>query len=104
MSTVTEVNPRLKALTDAGVSVWLDRRNVMIKIPGTPEGVPAIEQATYEGININVTLLFSVESYEAVAEAYLRGLERRHAEGLPLDINSVASFFVSRVDTNVDRK
>jgi transaldolase / glucose-6-phosphate isomerase len=82
----------------------LDRPNVMIKIPGTPAGVPAIEQAIYEGININVTLLFAVEAYERVAEAYLRGLERRHEEGLSLDINSVASFFVSRVDTNVDRK
>ncbi len=82
----------------------LIRPNVMIKIPGTPEGASAIEQAIYEGINVNVTLLFAVESYEAVAEAYLRGLERRQAEGLPLDVNSVASFFVSRVDTNVDKK
>ena len=60
----------------------VDRANVMIKIPGTPEGVPAIEQALYEGINVNVTLLFSVAAYEGVAEAYLRALERRHAEGL----------------------
>lgn len=82
----------------------LDRPNVMIKIPGTPEGVPAIEQALYEGINVNVTLLFAVEAYEAVMEAYLRALERRRAEGLALAVNSVASFFVSRVDTNVDRK
>jgi transaldolase / glucose-6-phosphate isomerase len=80
------------------------RPNLMIKIPGTPEGVPAIEQAIYEGINVNVTLLFSVEAYSTVAEAYLRGLERRQSEGLSLDINSVASFFVSRVDTNVDKK
>jgi transaldolase / glucose-6-phosphate isomerase len=80
------------------------RPNVMIKIPGTPEGVPAIEQAIYEGINVNVTLLFAVEAYETVAEAYIRGLERRQAEGKSLDINSVASFFVSRVDTNVDKK
>ncbi len=76
----------------------------MIKIPGTPEGVNAIEQAIYEGINVNVTLLFAVEAYESVAEAYLRGLERRQAEGLPLDVDSVARFFVSRVDTNVDRE
>ncbi len=82
----------------------VDRPNLMIKIPGTPEGVPAIEQAIYEGINVNVTLLFAVRAYEAVAEAYIRGLERRQAEGLPLHVNSVASFFVSRVDTNVDRK
>jgi transaldolase len=80
------------------------RSNLMIKIPGTPEGVPAIEQAIYEGINVNVTLLFAVEAYERVAEAYLRGLERRLNEDLPLDVNSVASFFVSRVDTNVDKK
>jgi transaldolase/glucose-6-phosphate isomerase len=91
---------------DAARTYWkaLHRPNVMIKIPGTPEGVGAIEQAIYDGINVNVTLLFSVESYQAVAEAYIRGLERRQAEDLSLDINSVASFFVSRVDTNVDRK
>ncbi len=82
----------------------VDRPNLMIKIPGTPEGVPAIEQAIYEGINVNVTLLFSVEAYAGVAEAYIHGLERRLEEGLPLDIRSVASFFVSRVDTNVDKK
>ncbi|HEY2161137.1 MAG TPA: transaldolase [Solirubrobacteraceae bacterium] len=82
----------------------LNRPNAMIKIPGTPEGVPAIEQALYEGININITLLFAVEAYEKVAEAYLRALERRLEEGKSLDINSVASFFVSRVDTNVDKK
>ena len=92
--------------TEAVRRYWnaLDRPNVMIKIPGTPEGVGAIEQAIYEGINVNVTLLFAVEAYEQVAEAYIRGLERRQAESLSLDINSVASFFVSRVDTNVDKK
>ena len=82
----------------------MDRPNVMIKIPGTPEGVSAIEQAIYEGINVNVTLLFAVEAYEKVADAYIKALERRQNEGLSLDVNSVASFFVSRVDTNVDRK
>jgi transaldolase/glucose-6-phosphate isomerase len=82
----------------------LDRPNVFIKIPGTPEGAKAIEEAIYEGINVNVTLLFAVSAYESVAEAYLRGLERRQAEGKPLDVHSVASFFVSRVDTNVDKK
>ncbi len=82
----------------------VNRPNVMIKIPGTPEGVDAIEEAIYDGINVNVTLLFSVESYEAVARAYLRGLERRHAAGRSLDVNSVASFFVSRVDTLVDKQ
>src|SRR5690349_7656829 len=105
-----EVAPQLAHDTEGTLeqvrSYWkaLDRPNVMIKIPGTPEGEGAIEQAIYEGINVNVTLLFSVESYQAIAEAYIRGLERRHAEGLSLDVNSVASFFVSRVDTNVDRK
>jgi transaldolase len=91
---------------EAARTYWkaVSRANVMIKIPGTPEGVQAIEQAIYEGININVTLLFAVEAYETVAEAYLRGLERRQAEGLPLDVHSVASFFVSRVDSNVDKK
>ena len=82
----------------------VDRPNLMIKIPGTDEGLPAIEQMIYEGININVTLLFSVEQYEKVAEAYIRGLERRHEEGKSLDVHSVASFFVSRVDTEVDKR
>ena len=80
------------------------RPNLMIKIPGTAEGLPAIEQATYEGINVNVTLLFSVEAYTTVAEAFIRGLERRHAEGLSLAVHSVASFFVSRVDSEVDKR
>jgi transaldolase len=82
----------------------VNRPNVMIKIPGTREGLPAIEQAIYEGINVNITLLFAVDAYEAVAEAYLKGLERRQAEGLSLDVASVASFFVSRIDTNVDER
>jgi transaldolase/glucose-6-phosphate isomerase len=82
----------------------VDRPNLMIKIPGTPKGVPAIEQAIYEGINVNVTLLFAVEAYERVAEAFLRGLERRQSEGLSLDVRSVASFFVSRVDGKVDKQ
>ena len=91
---------------EAARTYWraVDRPNLLIKIPGTPEGVPAIEQAIYEGINVNVTLLFAVSAYEAVAEAYIRGLERRQAEGKSVAMNSVASFFVSRVDTNVDRK
>ncbi len=76
----------------------------MIKIPGTPEGVDAIEEAIYEGINVNVTLLFAVEAYAAIAEAYIKGLERRHAEGKSLDVHSVASFFVSRVDSLVDKQ
>jgi transaldolase len=82
----------------------VDRPNVMIKIPGTEEGVPAIEEAIAEGININITLLFSVESYIAVAEAYIKGMERRLDAGESMDVHSVASFFVSRVDTEVDRR
>ena len=82
----------------------LGRPNVLVKIPATAEGVPAIEQAIYEGISINVTLIFAIDRYQAVMEAYLRGLERRHAEGKSLDMASVASFFVSRVDSNVDKK
>src|SRR5215216_1899086 len=82
----------------------VDRPNLLIKIPGTEEGVPAIEQAVSEGINVNVTLLFSVESYTAIAEAYIRGMERRLEAGEPLDVHSVASFFVSRVDTEVDKR
>jgi transaldolase len=82
----------------------VDRPNLMIKIPGTPEGLGAIEQGIYEGININITLLFAVEAYERVVEAYMKGLERRLAEGKSLDVASVASFFVSRVDTAVDKR
>jgi transaldolase / glucose-6-phosphate isomerase len=82
----------------------VDRPNLMIKIPGTSEGVPAIEEMIYEGRNINVTLLFGVEEYAQVAEAYIKGLERRLEEGKSVDIASVASFFVSRVDTEVDKR
>jgi transaldolase / glucose-6-phosphate isomerase len=82
----------------------VDRPNLMIKIPGTPEGLPAIEEAIFEGINVNVTLLFSVEQYAGVAEAYIRGLERRAEDGRSLDVHSVASFFVSRVDSEVDKR
>jgi transaldolase / glucose-6-phosphate isomerase len=105
-----EVMPGLAHDTDATLAqareYWqrVDRPNVMIKIPGTPEGVPAIEQAIYEGINVNVTLLFAVEAYAQVAEAYIRGLERRREEGKPVDVHSVASFFVSRVDSEVDKR
>jgi transaldolase/glucose-6-phosphate isomerase len=82
----------------------LDRPNAMIKIPATEAGLPAIEAAIAAGININVTLIFSVENYEAVAEAYIKGLEQRLAVGLPVtQIASVASFFLSRIDTIVDR-
>ena len=83
----------------------LNLPNVMIKIPGTPEGIPAFQQAISEGINVNVTLVFSLENYRQVAQAYIAGLEERAAAGRPVDrIASVASFFVSRVDTAVDHK
>ena len=82
----------------------VNRPNVMIKIPGTREGVPAIEQCLYEGININITLLFAVSAYEQVAWAYIRALERRLAENKPIHtVASVASFFVSRIDTLADK-
>ena len=80
-----------------------DRPNVMIKIPGTPEGATALEECIAAGVNVNMTLLFAIDAYERAAEAYMTGLERRLAAGLPLDrIASVASFFVSRLDTAVD--
>ncbi len=82
----------------------VDRPNLMVKIPGTVEGVPVIRQMLEEGININITLLFSVASYERVARAYVDALATRYAAGLPIDrVASVASFFVSRVDTLVDK-
>ena len=82
----------------------LNRPNIMIKIPGTPAGVPAITEAIAAGVNVNVTLLFSLEQYEAIANAYIAGLERRVAAGQEIkQIASVASFFVSRVDTAVDK-
>src|SRR5262249_9522252 len=77
------------------------RPNLYIKIPGTPEGLPAIEDCICAGVSINVTLLFSREQYVAAAEAYIRGLERRLEAGLPLDVCSVASVFVSRWDKAV---
>ncbi|MCC6190970.1 MAG: bifunctional transaldolase/phosoglucose isomerase [Anaerolineales bacterium] len=82
----------------------VDRPNVMVKIPATLEGLPAIEQCVADGLNINITLIFSLERYDAVIEAYLAGLERRRAAGKKISqIASVASFFVSRVDTLVDK-
>ncbi len=105
-----EVEPAFAHDTDATLTqakeYWerVDRPNLMIKIPGTEAGVPAIEEAIAAGINVNVTLLFSVESYTAIAEAFIRGMERRHEAGESLDVHSVASFFVSRVDTEVDKR
>ncbi|MGI8805078.1 MAG: bifunctional transaldolase/phosoglucose isomerase, partial [Thermoleophilaceae bacterium] len=82
----------------------VDRPNLMIKIPGTDEGLPAIEQAIFEGINVNVTLLFAVSAYTEVTERCIRGLERRREAGESVDVHSVASFFVSRVDSEVDKR
>ena len=82
----------------------VDRPNVMIKVPGTTAGVSAFEELTAKGINVNVTLLFSVARYKEIVQAYIRGLERRHADGHSVSrIASVASFFVSRVDGKVDK-
>jgi transaldolase len=104
-----ECTPDLADDTEATIAqaleLWarLDRPNVMIKVPATAAGVPAIEELTAKGVNVNVTLLFSVDRYEQVIEAYLRGLERRAKVGEPLDrLSSVASFFVSRVDAKAD--
>jgi len=81
----------------------VNRPNLMIKIPATGAGLPAITEAIALGINVNVTLIFSLERYRAVMDAYMKGLEKRIEKGLPVDsIASVASFFVSRVDTNID--
>jgi transaldolase / glucose-6-phosphate isomerase len=106
-----EVSPLLAHDTDGSVSeakrLWaaLNRQNVMIKIPATPEGIPAIEALIAEGININVTLIFSQETYDQVAEAFIRGLEKRAGAGQPVDhIASVASVFVSRIDTAIDNQ
>jgi transaldolase len=104
-----EVAPNLALNTEGTIAearrFWktVDRPNLMIKVPGTAAGVPAIETLLSEGINVNVTLLFAIDAYEAVAWAYVRALERRVAEGKPVDrIASVASFFVSRVDVLID--
>ncbi|HEX9444290.1 MAG TPA: transaldolase, partial [Candidatus Binatia bacterium] len=100
-----EVSPHLAHDTQGTITeakrlrAAVDRPNVMIKVPATPAGIPAIEELTAEGININITLMFSMSHYEAVAAAYIRGLERAENPGR---VSSVASFFVSRVDTVVD--
>ena len=104
-----EVDPRLAHDTDATITqareLWaeVDRDNLLIKIPGTPEGLGAIRQVIADGISVNVTLLFSVTRYREVIDAYFTGLEDRVAAGQPIDqVSSVASFFVSRLDTEVD--
>jgi transaldolase / glucose-6-phosphate isomerase len=104
-----EVAPDLASDTqgtlDEARRLWKEvgRPNVMIKVPATPEGVPAIRTLLTEGINVNVTLLFSKEAYEGVAQAFVEAIEARVAKGLPVDrVASVASFFVSRIDSAVD--
>lgn len=104
-----EVSPYLASDTDATIAeaqkLWkmVDRPNLMIKIPGTPAGVPAIAETIRAGINVNVTLLFSIEAYRKVALAYVEGLEERIRQDQPIDrIASVASFFVSRIDSKID--
>jgi transaldolase len=105
-----EVEPNLaddtRGTLDRARELWrrVDRPNVFVKIPATPAGLPAIEAAIADGINVNVTLMFSVDVYRDVARAYIAGLRRRHERGEPIDrVASVASFFVSRVDTKVDK-
>ncbi|HEX7853664.1 MAG TPA: bifunctional transaldolase/phosoglucose isomerase [Sphingobium sp.] len=106
-----EVSPYLANDTEATITearrLWIqvDAPNLMIKVPGTKAGAPAIRQLITDGLNINVTLLFAIDAYKAVAEAYMDGLEARVAKGEPIDrIASVASFFVSRIDSQIDRK
>jgi transaldolase len=106
-----EVDPNLAHDTAASIAEaqrfhdWIDRPNLHVKIPGTKEGLPAIEEMIARGRNINVTLVFSLQRHEEVAEAYIRGLERLvESGGDPSTVASVASFFVSRVDTEVDKR
>lgn len=103
-----EANPHLAYDTDGTIKEirrlcrLVDRPNVMFKVPATPEGIPAVERLVAEGININITLMFSMHHFEAVSEAYLTGLEKRMAAGHDIAVASVASFFISRVDVKVD--
>jgi transaldolase/glucose-6-phosphate isomerase len=104
-----EVNPTLAHNTEGTLAQakqlweWVARPNLMVKIPATSEGLPAIRDAIAAGININITLIFSIDRYRSVMDAYLAGLDKRLKAGLPVDhIASVASFFVSRIDTKVD--
>jgi transaldolase len=106
-----EVSPGVSHSADATVEearrLWkaVDRPNVMVKVPGTAEGAIAVRRLIAEGINVNITLLFAIEAHERVIEAYMAGLEDRVKAGKPIDgLASVASFFVSRVDTEVDKR
>jgi transaldolase len=103
-----EVSPHLahdtRGTTDEALRLWqaVARPNVLIKIPGTPEGVPAIESCLAQGVNVNVTLLFSLEAYRQVIDAYFNAMETRLDRGESLRVASVASFFLSRIDSKVD--
>ena len=106
-----EVSPGVSNSADATVEearrLWktVNRPNVMVKVPGTPEGAIAVRRLIAEGINVNITLLFAIEAHERVIDAYLAGLEDRVKAGKPIDgLASVASFFVSRVDTEIDKR
>jgi len=106
-----EVSPDLANDTEASIKeahdlfLKINRPNAMIKIPATKEGIPVVEQLIADGINVNATLLFSVERYVEVAQAYINGIEQRKARNLPVNnVASVASFFISRVDSSVDEK
>ncbi len=106
-----EVDPELAYNAEATIARGLqlaalvNRPNLLIKVPATLEGLPAIEELTARGISVNVTLIFSVERYEAVMDSYLRGLERRIGKGEAIDqIHSVASFFISRIDAEIDKQ
>jgi transaldolase/glucose-6-phosphate isomerase len=105
-----EVSPYLALRTEETIAEarrlwkWVDRPNLMVKVPGTEQGAPSVRTLIEDGLNINVTLLFALSAYQAVAEAYLAGLEARLAKGLTLSgISSVASFFVSRIDAQIDK-
>jgi len=105
-----EVSPKLADETQRTLEearrLWakVDRENAMIKVPATSAGIPAIEKLISEGINVNVTLMFSMDHYVRVAEAYVKGLQTRAKNGQPLAVASVASFFVSRVDSLIDKQ
>src|SRR5207245_11097728 len=104
-----EVLPRVADDTQGTIAMAHDlfdrvgRPNIFVKIPATDAGLPAIEQCIADGVNINITLMFSVKVYEEVARAFIRGLQRRMKDGNPIDVASVASSFVSPVDTAVDK-
>jgi transaldolase/glucose-6-phosphate isomerase len=105
-----EVSPDLAHDTEVTIAEarrlfsTIGKKNILVKVPATKQGLPAIELLTGEGVNVNITLLFSVKRYEEVVEAYLRGLEKRVSQGKSIhEITSVASFFVSRVDTLTDK-